>query len=281
MSEVPKVVIFDVGGVVVGSPLVGINEYEKSKELPFNYINVAITSIGKGGAFPRLERSEIDMYTFYHDFGAELSQVDKLNAYYTKFCKSRNQTVPRLPTTLSVDGRELFGLMMKQTIQPDRKIVNAIKRLRASGKFKLAALTNNFSPPQTVGSGKDGKKAPSLEEELEHLGFGKGTQTIRNLFDHYIESAVVGMRKPEEGFYRYALDLLKVEPKEVVFLDDIGINLKAAQAIGIHTIRVGSQSSLPAIRELERAVGMTLIDEEDVRAEEARLQSERRGGSRL
>jgi FMN phosphatase YigB (HAD superfamily) len=118
---------------------------------------------------------------------------------------------------------QLFGIMMKQSTILDKNVVNAIKKLRESGKFKLAALTNNFSPPQTVGGGASGKKAPSLEEELEHLGLGKGTKVVRELFDHYIESAVVGMRKPEEGFYKYALDLLGAGPEEVVFLDDIGM----------------------------------------------------------
>lgn len=46
-----------------------------------------------------------------------------------------------------------------------------------------------------------------------------------------------GKRKPDPEFYEYALNLLKVKPSEVVFLDDIGPNLKAAQRLGITTIR--------------------------------------------
>jgi hypothetical protein len=200
------------------------------------------------------------MYTFYHDFGQELSQVDKLNAYYTGFCKARGQPVPPLPTSLQIDGRELFGIMMKPSTRIDKIVAKAIGRLRESGKFKLAALTNNFAPPTVhKESGKEGEKVPSLEEELNHLGLGQGTKKVRSMFDHYVESAVVGMRKPEEGFYRHALDLLNVKAHEVVFLDDIGMcvleqrrflvlprssslpiphsNLKAAQALGIRTIR--------------------------------------------
>lgn len=57
------------------------------------------------------------------------------------------------------------------------------------------------------------------------------------MFDHYMESAVIGMRKPEEGIYRHAIQTLGVKPDEIVFLDDIGINLKAAAKLGIRTIR--------------------------------------------
>lgn len=49
-------------------------------------------------------------------------------------------------------------------------------------------------------------------------------------------------RKPDPEFYKHALDLLKVQASEVVFLDDIGPNLKAAQKLGITTIRKFSVS---------------------------------------
>lgn len=135
-----------------------------------------------------------------------------------------------------------------------------------SGKYKVAALTNNFAPPTEASTEGQGKlaKVPSLEEELEHLGFGDSHTQLRKMFDHYIESAVVGKRyvagltlfaasvshepdltilpshnarKPDPEFYKHALDLLQVQASEVVFLDDIGPNLKSAQKLGITTIR--------------------------------------------
>lgn len=47
----PRAIIFDIGGVVVGSPLVGINLYEQERGLPPDYINVGITARGRKGAF--------------------------------------------------------------------------------------------------------------------------------------------------------------------------------------------------------------------------------------
>lgn len=106
------------------------------------------------------------------------------------------------------------------------------------------------------------KSGPTLEEELAHLGLLKDASEIRSLFDDYFESSVVGSRKPEAAFYQHALRKLGVEAGETIFLDDIGHNLKAAQALGIRTIRVGLKDSTPALQELERHTGCRLIGHE-------------------
>lgn len=108
-----RAIIFDIGGVVVGSPIAGVNVYEREHKLPHNWLNVGITSYGESGAFQRFERSELDLYTFYERFGEELSDTERLNGWYSAFCKSRDMDVPsKLPHQHKVDGRELFGIMM-------------------------------------------------------------------------------------------------------------------------------------------------------------------------
>ncbi|CCF50254.1 hypothetical protein NDA11_006599 [Ustilago hordei] len=257
-----KAVIFDIGGVVVGSPLFAINRYEKEHGLPFQYLNVAITAQGHRGAFQCFERNELDLYTFYRRFGEQLSNVENNNAAYTKFCKSRGQEVPKLPTKLQVDGRELFGQMMRYSTQVDPKVRIAINKLKESRKFTIAALTNNFAPPteMVADAQSSAVKAPSLEEELQHLGLGESQYELRKMFDHYIESAVVGKRKPDPEFYKHALHLLNLQASEVIFLDDIGPNLKAAQKLGITTIRVDSSDSTPALAQLSKLTGVPLLD---------------------
>ncbi|KAN0062954.1 hypothetical protein ACQY0O_004776 [Thecaphora frezii] len=256
-----KAIIFDIGGVLVGSPLFAINAYEEKHRLPFQYLNVAITAQGHNGAFQRFERNELDLYTFYAQFGKELSDVQANNRHYTRFCQARKMDVPPLPTSLKIDGRELFGEMMRQSLNVDPKMAYAIAKLRSTGRYKLAALTNNFAPPTSLpaSASSPGTKAPTLDEELDHLGLGSKQHEIRDLFDHYIESAKVGMRKPDPNFYKYALDLLHVEPQQVVFLDDIGHNLKVAQVLGIHTIRVNSRDSTQALLALERITNLPLL----------------------
>ena len=75
-------------------------------------------------------------------------------------------------------------------------------------------------------------------------------------FDVVVESSKIGVRKPEPTFYATACELLGVEPSECVFLDDLGINLKPAKAMGMTTIKVGEPG--PAIAELAQVLGISL-----------------------
>ena len=75
-------------------------------------------------------------------------------------------------------------------------------------------------------------------------------------FDVIVESARVGVRKPEPRFYELACDALAIEPSEAVFLDDLGVNLKPAAAMGMRTIKVVDPDA--AITELASIVGFSL-----------------------
>ena len=79
---------------------------------------------------------------------------------------------------------------------------------------------------------------------------------IMTLFDKVVESSKVGIRKPEPGFYQIALDAFGLAPDQVVFLDDLGINLKPARAMGMRTIKVLGPDQ--ALGELEAILEMPL-----------------------
>ena len=76
------------------------------------------------------------------------------------------------------------------------------------------------------------------------------------LFDHIIESAKIGLRKPDPRIYEMMIDALKVDPKKCVYLDDLGVNLKPAREMGMTTIKVVSAAQ--ALAELEAATGLRL-----------------------
>ena len=76
------------------------------------------------------------------------------------------------------------------------------------------------------------------------------------LFEHVVESSKLGWRKPDPRIYRHACDLLGVAPEHCIYLDDLGINLKPARALGMRTIKVGDPDV--AIAELEQMVGIPL-----------------------
>ena len=59
-----------------------------------------------------------------------------------------------------------------------------------------------------------------------------------SLFDHVIESSIVGIRKPNPEIYMMSCDALQVSPDQCIYLDDLGINLKPARELGMTTIKV-------------------------------------------
>jgi putative hydrolase of the HAD superfamily len=102
----------------------------------------------------------------------------------------------------------------------------------------VGALTNNWS--HTESGGQD-----------------DGTRALRGRFDVFIESAVEGLRKPDPAIYRLACERLETQPEEMVFLDDIGGNLKPAQAMGMATIKVVTPEA--ALEELSALVEIDLL----------------------
>ena len=120
----------------------------------------------------------------------------------------------------SLSGRAVLDLLAGQ-MQP--QMVEALKRVRA--RYKTACLTNNVRS----GKGPGMARSPDLAAQVDE---------VMALFDSVVESSKVGVRKPEPRFYEIACEMMAVTPNETVFLDDLGINLKPAKALGMTTIKV-------------------------------------------
>ncbi len=118
---------------------------------------------------------------------------------------------------------------------PRPAMVHAIRTLRAAG-FRVGALTNNWAQ-------ESGESTPSGIGELD-------------LFHTVVESAKEGLRKPDPRIYELALSRLGVAATETVFLDDLGINLKPARAMGMATITVVDHRV--ALAELGEVLGIDL-----------------------
>ena len=93
-----------------------------------------------------------------------------------------------------------------------------------------------------------------------HAGSQEGrtlyAREIMEMFDHLIESSKIGIRKPNPRIYEMMCETLSVEPDACVYLDDLGMNLKPAKAMGMATIKV--ESGPQAIAELEKLLDMKL-----------------------
>jgi putative hydrolase of the HAD superfamily len=121
-----------------------------------------------------------------------------------------------------VPGADVLALLSGD-VRPE--MVAALDRVREAG-YRTACLTNNMS-----GEHKSAER-------------GETIAAIMARFDAIVESSKVGVRKPEPRFYEIACELLDVQPDRCVFLDDLGINLKPAAAMGMHTIKVlGSEQA--------------------------------------
>ena len=127
--------------------------------------------------------------------------------------------------------------LLRGEIRP--AMVEALRRCHE--RLATALLTNNVVTMRT--DGMAGGASAELAAVLDH-------------FDVVLESSVVGVRKPDPEFYRRACAELAIEPAEAVFLDDLGVNLKPARAMGMTTIKVDDPDV--AIAELEAVVGFPL-----------------------
>ena len=113
-----------------------------------------------------------------------------------------------------IKGRDIIKLL-KGSIR--KNMVSFLRELKSD--FKLGCITNNVKSSSEENNDNETKEAMSL-------------------FDHVIESSIVGIRKPNPEIYMMSCDALKVSPDQCIYLDEIGINLKPARELGMTTIKV-------------------------------------------
>jgi putative hydrolase of the HAD superfamily len=135
-----------------------------------------------------------------------------------------------------IDGQAVLGLLVGE-IRP--RMLEALRRCHE--RLKTALLTNNFMIGEA--SGEADPTAGPLAKVSDYL-------------DVVVESSKVGLRKPDTAIYELVCDELGVSPGDAVFLDDLGVNLKPARAMGMTTIKVAEPDD--ALAELEKIVGFAL-----------------------
>ncbi|MCP9629808.1 HAD-IA family hydrolase [Rhodopseudomonas palustris] len=134
-----------------------------------------------------------------------------------------------------VRGKDVIALLFGD-LRPE--MVEALRRVKQT--CKTGCITNNL-PANATGSA---------------AGRTLYVAEVMTLFDHVIESAKIGLRKPDPRIYQMMTDKLGVDPKRCVYLDDLGVNLKPAREMGMTTIKVSSAAQ--AITDLEAATGLKL-----------------------
>ena len=199
-----RAIIWDFGGVVTKSPFDNFKEFEIRQNLPEGFIRTVNSQNSDCNAWALLEKGEIDNVVFDDMFLEE----------------SRNLGQP-------IRGADVLPLI---NCDIRDEVVLIIQKLKAIGVFQLC-LTNNINKP-------------SLSIELYRDDYYVKLKSVMKCFDHVLESSKLGIRKPDARIYQLAIKKIGLSPSEIVYFDDLGINLKPARNLGVRTIKVLSKDQL-------------------------------------
>jgi microsomal epoxide hydrolase len=192
---------------------------------------------------------------FFSTFKQDLQQPSLWKQFHERRgAEGRSTDTADLPPLPNVDAEGLFWEMMRVSRSPDPYMFPALKKLKAAGQFLMGALSNTVIFP------------PGHPYNDDQIG-------LRDQFDFFVSSAHSGLRKPDSRIYEYALQNMNdisrgrggeaIQPSDVLFLDDIGENLKAAKQAGFRTLKVILGKSQYAVKELETITGFPLFDTEE------------------
>ena len=212
-----RAVFWDFGGVITSSPFDSFNIYEEKHKLPKDFIRTINSTNPDVNAWAKLEKNEIDQEEFDYLFNSD--------------SKSMGHAIP---------GKEVLALL-RGSIRPE--MVNAL--LAIKDKLIQGCLTNNIQSRE------------DQQLEKDNSSISGAHQDVMKLFDFVFESSKENVRKPDPRFYELACDRGRVNPNEVIFLDDLGINLKPARVLGMKTIKVVKADL--ALRELQDLIDFPIL----------------------
>jgi FMN phosphatase YigB (HAD superfamily) len=257
----------------VVSPFQSILSYERANSIPLGWINHSISSTSPNGSWQQLERGEVPLDSaWFASFARDLADEKRWRTYYARhLAKTRKETlsdaaeeaVYDVPPPPEIDTEWLYWNMMGISREVDGDMYPALQALRKAadkepGRFVIAAMSNTSIFPD--GHAFNDTTTPE----------GQVMAELRSNFDVFVSSAHVGMRKPDVGIYYYTLGRVAefvrqkgwgedgVRMEDITFLDDIGGNLRTARQVGMRTIKVDLGNVQAAVKELERATGLSL-----------------------
>jgi putative hydrolase of the HAD superfamily len=122
-----------------------------------------------------------------------------------------------------------FSDIYFRALHPNRPMLELMRELRERG-YRMAILTNNV-------------------REWEPLWRSK--LPVDEIFELIVDSAWVGMRKPDRAIYTITLERLGLAPEASLFVDDNELNVEAARELGMHAVHFRSnEQAIPEIRKV-------------------------------
>ena len=212
-----EAILWDFGGVFTTSPFEAFARFEKARGLPKDFIRTINSTNPNTNAWARFESSVIDADGFDGEFRKEAEALGH-----------------------NVRGKDVLDLLSGD-FRP--RMIAALAECKEH--YKVGCITNNMK------KAGDGPAMATSDDRAEQAA------KVMAMFDVIVESSVEGVRKPQPRIYDIACERLGVVPERAVFLDDLGINLKPARAMGMTTIKVVTVEQ--AIGELADVTGLTFV----------------------
>jgi len=122
-------------------------------------------------------------------------------------------------------SRDEFKQFIFSLSEPNEEALAFARQLTGSGKYLIGTINN--------------ESRELNQYRIERFG-------MRAIFDVFVSSCFVGLRKPEEAIYRLALDVTQQAAEECCFIDDRALNLEVAKRLGMHTIEMDDVKQLRA-----------------------------------
>lgn len=194
---------------------------------PFEAFNDLEARVGAPRDFIRTINATNPDTNAWAKFESNSVSLDEFDALFAAESREQGHEIP---------GREVIALL-SGSLRP--RMVEVLRLCKT--QFKTACITNNVKAGEGPGMSRDPEKAARVAE-------------VMAMFDLVVQSSEEGVRKPEPAIYTLTCERLGVTPDQCIFLDDLGINLKPAKAMGMATIKVLSEDQ--AIEDLAELTGL-------------------------
>ena len=172
-----------------------------------------------------LEQFKLDQEEFSDRHEMVVSSLERGKISFDDYL---NRTIFYRPRPFA---REVFKDYVFSLSQPHREVLAVAEELTKSGKYFMGTINNE-----------------SRELNLYRIQ----TFGLREIFSTFVSSCFVGLRKPEEGIYRMALEITQRSAENCCFIDDRALNLEYARQMGMHTIEMRDVEQLRReLRKLE------------------------------
>jgi putative hydrolase of the HAD superfamily len=119
--------------------------------------------------------------------------------------------------------RDKFKEYMYSCSKPKPDVLAIARNVTASGKFRMGTINNESRELNAF--------------RIEKFGLG-------NIFDVFVSSCFVRLRKPDPRIYALAMDLVQCLPQQCCFIDDRTENLEPAKRLGMQVLQMQSAEQL-------------------------------------